>query len=234
MAKVVKKSVAPIYSVAVVWLIFGLFLPLYRLSDYVAAALVSVVVFLIVKALCPNKSFETAAPTAKKEPEQPRPEPPKAAPAQPKSTGNPELDALILERDRAVSEMHRLNDAIEDPGISAQIDHLEDTTKKIIAQVVEKPQKLPQIRKFLNYYLPTTLKILNAYDRMGSAGISGENIDGTMVKIETMMDTVVQAFDRQLDALFGDEALDISTDITVMENLLAQEGLTGEQLRSEG
>ena len=98
---------------------------------------------------------------------------------------------------------------------------------------MEHPQKLSQIRKFMNYYLPTTLKLLNAYDRMGSAGVSGTNIDGTMGKIETMMDTVTKAFDKQLDALFGDEALDISTDITVMENLLAQEGLTGEQLRSE-
>ena len=65
---------------------------------------------------------------------------------------------------------------------------------------------------------------------MGAAGVSGENIDGTMGKIESMMGTVVRAFDKQLDALFGDEALDISTDITVLENLLAQEGLAGEQL----
>lgn len=65
---------------------------------------------------------------------------------------------------------------------------------------------------------------------MGATGVSGENIDGTMGKIESMMDTVVRAFDKQLDALFGDEALDISTDITVLENLLAQEGLAGEQL----
>lgn len=222
MAKVVKRSVLPIYAVAVVWLIFGLFLPFYRPLHYVAAVLVSLVVFLIAKALCPNRTFETPEPEKKA----------KAEPAQekPASTGDPELDALIQERDRAVSEMHRLNDAIADPTISAQIDHLESTTKKIISYVVEHPKKLPQIRKFLNYYLPTTLKLLNAYDRMGATGVSGENIDGTMGKIESMMDTVVRAFDKQLDALFGDEALDISTDITVLENLLAQEGLAGEQL----
>ena len=65
---------------------------------------------------------------------------------------------------------------------------------------------------------------------MGSAGISGENIDGAMGKIETMMDTVVRAFDKQLDALFADEALDISTDITVLEQMLAREGLGGMQM----
>ncbi|KAB4601250.1 hypothetical protein GA029_27685, partial [Bacteroides thetaiotaomicron] len=119
------------------------------------------------------------------------------------------------------------NEAIEDEKISAQIDHLEDTTAKIIQHVVDNPQKRSQISRFLNYYLPTTLKLLNAYDRMDAAGVSGTNIDGTMGKIETMMDTVVAAFDKQLDALFGDVAMDISTDITVMENLLAQEGLSG-------
>ena len=226
MAKVVKRSVLPIYAAAVVWLVFGLFLPFYRPFHYFSAFLASLVVFIIAKALCPDRTFETPEPE-KKTKEEPAQE-------KPASTGDPELDALVQERDRAVSEMRRLNDAIADPTISAQIDHLESTTTKIISYVVEHPKKLPQIRKFLNYYLPTTLKLLNAYDRMGSAGVSGENIDGTMGKIETMMSTVVQAFDWQLDALFGDEALDISTDITVLENLLAQEGLAGEQLGGQG
>ena len=62
---------------------------------------------------------------------------------------------------------------------------------------------------------------------MGSTGISGSNIDSTKKKVETMLDTLCTAFNKQLDALFSDEALDVSTDITVMENLLAQEGLSG-------
>ena len=93
--------------------------------------------------------------------------------------------------------------------------------------MIQEPKKLPQIRRFLNYFLPTTLKILNAYDRMDAVGISGENIDATKAKVEAMMGTIVKAFDKQLDSLFGAEAMDISTDITVMENLLAQEGLAG-------
>ena len=123
--------------------------------------------------------------------------------------------------------MRRLNDSIEDETISAQIDHLEEVTRQIIDQVIQEPKKLPQIRRFLNYFLPTTLKILNAYDRMDAVGISGENIDATKAKVEDMMGTIVKAFDKQLDSLFGAEAMDISTDITVMENLLAQEGLSG-------
>ena len=84
----------------------------------------------------------------------------------------------------------------------------------------------------MNYYLPTTLKLLNAYDRMDDTGISGDNISTTKQKVENMMDTIVKAYEKQLDALYGEEALDISTDITVMENLLAQEGLGGFNLHN--
>ncbi len=227
MAKIVKRSVAPIYAVAVLWLVWGLFFPLYRPFHFVLAGVATAIVYCVGRICCPNKTYQIPDP----EPKQPEPA---AQQAEPESTGDPEIDALIAERDRAVGEMHRLNDAIEDPQISAQIDRLESTTKKIIACVVQKPEKLPQIRRFLNYYLPTTLKLLNAYDRMDDAGISGTNIDGTKGKIETMMAVIVAAFDKQLDALFGDEALDISTDITVMEQMLAREGIGGTQIHPEG
>lgn len=138
----------------------------------------------------------------------------------------PQVASLRKEKDRAISELRRLNNAIPDKKISDQIDHLEEVTGKIIDQVIAKPEKKPQISRFLDYFLPTTLKLLNAYDRMDSTGISGSNIDTTKQKVEQMLATLCAAFDKQLDALFGDEALDISTDITVMENLLAQEGLS--------
>ena len=222
MAKHVKHSVVPIYLVGAVWLVFGACFSLYRVSDYLLCAAVSAAAFIIGKAIFPDKEYEMPG---EKTQEQPKQE--KKKEEKPKSTGNPEIDALIKERDRAVSEMRRLNDAIEDEKISAQIDHLEMVTKKIIDQVVAQPKKLSQIRKFMNYYLPTTLKILNAYDRMDSAGIAGENITATKQKVEGMMDTIAKAFDKQLDALYGEEALDISTDITVMEQMLQQEGLGG-------
>ena len=226
MAKVVKKSVAPIYAVAVLWIAWGLLFPLHRPFHFVLAAIVSVVVFCIGRAIWPDKTYHTPDPEPVKEEKK---EPPKQ-----ESTGNPEIDALIKERDRAVSEMRRLNDAIQDETISAQIDRLEATTKKIVERVAEHPEKLPQIRRFLNYYLPTTLKLLNAYDRADSAGISGANVDGTKGKVEDIMGTIVTAFDKQLDALFGDEALDISTDITVLEQMLAREGIGGTQISTEG
>lgn len=227
MAHVKKKSVLPIYLVGVTWLLWAVFGQLYRPMHYVLAALASAVVYYLAKMIWPDRGYEVQE--EREEPVRPKEEPeaPKAKQEEPKTTGNPEIDALIAERDRAVSEMRRLNASIKDPRISEQISHLESTTGKIVGAVVDKPAKLPQLRKFLNYYLPTTLKLLNAYDRMDATGVSGANIDGTKGKIEDMMDTICKAFDKQLDSLYGEEALDISTDITVLENMLAQEGLTG-------
>lgn len=223
MAKIKKRSVLPVYTIGVVWLCFALFSSLYQPSHYISAVIVSVVAYAVARMIWPNKVYELPDP----EPAPKQEEKAKEEPESKKSTGNPKIDALIEERGRAISEMHRLNDSIQDETISAQIDRMEETTTKIVDHVVAHPEKLPQIRKFMNYYLPTTLKLLNAYDRMDSTGISGENIDGTKTKIEDMLATIVKAFDKQLDALFRDEAMDISSDITVMENMLAQEGLSG-------
>lgn len=225
MAKHIKRSVIPIYLIGVVWLLFALFFSLRTLADYALCAVVSGAVFVVGKAVFPDRVYQLPG----EQPEEPekKAEQPRQKEKKQETTGDPELDKLIQERDRALSEMRRLNDSIEDETISAQIDHLEEVTRKIIGEVVKQPKKLPQIRRFLNYFLPTTLKILNAYDRMDAAGIAGDNISTTKAKVENMMGTIVQAFDKQLDSLFGAEAMDISTDITVMENLLAQEGLSG-------
>ena len=238
MARFKKRSVLPIYAIALVWIIFTLVHPLYRASDYVSVILLSAVVFIVAKGIFPTIEYELPDPqpeedaSAGEEPpshestqQEDAQEDQNSEKEEKSSTGDPKIDALIQEKDRALGEMRRLNDAIEDTVISQRIDQLEQATGKIIDQVLAHPEKLPQIRKFMNYYLPTTPKILNAYDRMGAAGVSGENIDGTMEKIEAMMDTIVMAFHKQLDALFRDEAMDIASDITVMENLLAQEGL---------
>ena len=218
MARIVKKPVAPIYAVAALWVVWGLIFPLHRPIHFILAAIASVIVFCVGKLIWPDKTYTTPEPEKKQAPQ---------------STGNPAIDALIKDRDRAISEMRRLNDSIEDPTLSAQIDRLEATTAKIVDHVTANPAKLPQIRRFMNYYLPTTLKLLNAYDRADSVGISGTNVDGTKGKVADIMETIVSAFDKQLDALFGEEALDISTDITVLEQMLAREGLGGTKITAE-
>ena len=212
MKKIVHKSAAPIYAAAVVWVLYGLLFPLYKPIHFVIVIVASALVYLIAKALCPDIVEEV------KEEEKPQ------------TTGNEELDKMITDGKLAISEMKRLNESIQDATVSRQIDRLEEISGKIFAQVQAEPKKLPQIRKFMSYYLPTTLKLLNAYDRMSGQGVSGENIDGTMKRVEDMMDTIVQAFEKQLDSLFGAEALDISTDITVLDNMMAREGLVDDAI----
>lgn len=174
-----------------------------------------------------QKTAPKPAPTVDVKPEELKPVQPKA---KKQYTGDPTIDKMIDEKDEAIEEMHRLNDAIEDEGLSKQIDHLESITKKIVDYIIKHPKKKSEVGKFFDYYLPTTMKLLNTYARMDGAGISGTNIDGTKEKVEDMMSTALAAFDKQYDALFADEALDVSTDITVMENMLKSEGLTGDDI----
>ncbi len=210
------KSVSPIYALVMLWLFWPLIMPLFTLLHYLPLIASSLVVYNIVKAFTGKKEKNTQQPV--REVAQPVKE-------EKKSTGNPEVDKLIKERDLAISEMRRLNANIENEKISAQINDLEYTTSKIFDHVIAHPDKINQISKFLNYYLPTTMKLLNTYDRMGQQGVNGENISGTMQKVEDTLDMVVTAFHKQLDTLFAGEALDVSADIKVMENLMKTEGL---------
>lgn len=224
MEMTVRKPVAPFYAVAVLWMLYALLFPLYAPIHYVLLAAVSVAVFFIVNALCKNAGTvggtEGSAPKAAEKPKE-------------EATGNAEVDKMLKNGRLAIAEMKRLDDNIADEGISADIVRLEQVSQKIFDEVKRDPQKLPQIQRFMDYYLPTTLKLLNAYDRASSTGISGENVDATKTKVEGMMRTIVAAFEKQLDALYGAEALDISTDITVLENMMAREGLAGDQLKAE-
>ena len=224
MEKRVRRSTAPIYLVGVVWLVLAVSSShSMGMGDALLAAALSAVVFVVGKAVFPDKSYAVPAGQAAKETEkkeEKKPEPPK----------DPEVQKLLQERERALSEMRRLNDSIKDEKISAQIDHLEEVTGKIIDQVVAQPKKRPQIRRFLDYYLPTTLKLLNAYDRLDEAGISGINIDGAKGKISEVMAAIVSAFDRQLDALYQGEVMDINAEIKVLQSLLTGDGLADDQM----
>ena len=220
MAKIVRRSVAPIYLVGLVWLAYAVLFPLYRVSDYIICGVISAAFFLLGKTIWPDAVLIEDG-------EEPPAAPRSAPKAEEEPAADPEVAALLAERDKAVSELRRLNDAIADERISAQIDHLEETTRKIVDQVAAQPDKLPRIRRFLNYYLPTALKILNAYDRMDDTGLSGGNVGAGMEKVERMMDALTAAFDKQLDELFGGEALDLSAELTVLEQMLAREGLGG-------
>ncbi len=114
-----------------------------------------------------------------------------------------------------------LNKTIGNPHVTECMNRLEELTHKILAYVEEHPEKESRIRRFRAHYLPKTLKICQAYARFEQQGVQGENIRSAMQEVEEVMDSLVRGFENQLDRLFDDEALDLSSDISVLENMMA-------------
>ena len=135
-----------------------------------------------------------------------------------------------------ITELRDLNDTIADVSISEKIDRIEMLTAKIFRIVEDNPSKLPQIRRFMNYYLPTTLKLLHSYATLEKQDIKGENIDAAKVNIDRILETLTTGYAQQLDQLFQSDVIDIAADINVLENMMQQDGLTAEkpELRTMG
>jgi len=203
-----------IYVFAAVWVLWAIFLPMHQLLHFIGLLVASILVALLVRRIFPGSVIEV---------EVPLPEP------EPFTTGDPEVDGLIREGEMALNEMTRLRAGIRDPKVGGKVDEIIEVSGKIVRNVMEDPAHFRGVRRFLHYYLPTTIKLLHAYDRMDAQGIRGANISGTMGKIEDMLDTMIEAYQKQLDALFAKKALDVETDIEVMEGFLKREGLTGSE-----
>lgn len=127
--------------------------------------------------------------------------------------------------DDVLRQIRTVNDSIRDPEMSRKIDRIGEITGKILDYQRKEPAKAQQLRQFLNYYLPTTLKLLRAYAQMEAQGVEGENISAAKARIEGMMDKVVEGFEKQLDQLFQAQAMDIATDVDVLERMLEKDGL---------
>lgn len=140
----------------------------------------------------------------------------------------------VLDRGNAfIAEIHRCNDRIPGEEISAKIDRMELIVKKIFDRAEAHPEIIPDLKKLMDYYLPMTVKLLNAYADMDAQPVQGETIANSKREIEGTLDTLNRAFEKLLDDLFADTALDISSDITVLNTLLAQEGLTEDGLHKK-
>ena len=225
-----KRSALPIYAIGIVWLLYAGKLNTFR--GILSCAVVSAIVYAILRIVLPGKKTDeppkAAAPEqpqpkqAEKKPEpQPEPEPEEKLP--------PELQSVIYQGKRAIADIRRLNDEIPDERISAQIDLIERLTAQIFDCVRKNPKTLSQIRQFLNYYLPTTIKLMEQYVTLQNQSLKTENITEGMQKIEDLLDKVIIAFQRQLDALFEADVVDITADIRVMEQMMASEGLTNKK-----
>ena len=123
-------------------------------------------------------------------------------------------------------DIRRANDRIADPVLSQKIDRLEEVAGKIFRIIEKEPAKKAKASTFLNYYLPTTQKLLDSYAEFEEAGVSGENLNQAKAKIQSTMDSIVAGFERQLDELYRADAMDIDSDIRVMETMLRRDSAT--------
>ncbi len=127
---------------------------------------------------------------------------------------------------KIIREIRRLNDDIKDVAVSYRIEQIEEHTKNIFEYVTDHPEAMPQIRTFMNYYLPTTLKLLESYSRIERVGVAGENMKKSKDNIEKTLDLLVVGFECQVDQLFRNEFIDISSDISVLETMMKKDGLS--------
>ena len=125
--------------------------------------------------------------------------------------------------------IRRANDRIADPALSAKIDRLEEVTAKIFQAVEADPKKRSSIDTFLNYYLPTTQKLLDSYAEFEATGVEGANLGQAKDRIEKTMDSIVAGFEHQLDELYKMDAMNVDSDIRVMETMLRRDTATVEK-----
>ena len=150
------------------------------------------------------------------------PQPPEAAAPEPAPQKDPQDQYASLQQ-----QLRQANDAIPDPVMTAKISRLEELSARIFALAKKDPDKKAQLQKFMDYYLPTALKLLNTYAQLSAQDIQGENITDAKQSIERSMDLLITAFENQLDKLFQSDALDVSADVAALEGMLNLDGLTG-------
>ena len=208
-----KSGVSAIYTFALMWIIMSLILPLHEIWGLGVAAVISGLVSYLVGKSSAKRQLKA--------------EEKKKLEELSKNSLGPELDPIVSEGNKALSEMGRLYANIKDTEVRQKINELMRITDKIVQNAIADPADIPQTKKFMNYYLPTTIKLLHSYDRMSSQGIDGENLDKSMKNINVMLDEAIDAFKKRLDSLFADQALDIETEIEVLNTMLTREGLSG-------
>ena len=198
------KSVLPWYFAGLVWLVGALALPIYQLWALVVVAVLSVVGFVAARRVCPDVVSRKEVPFM---------------------TGQEDADQMLALIDQKRKELHALNVRIEDAPLSAAMDRMEKACLGILNEVEQHPEKAAQVRRFANYYLQDAVKILTLYAELEEKGVQGENAAGVRAEVAQNAQTIATAFENQLDSLFARDALDISTDLEVLNGMLKGQGL---------
>ena len=225
-----RRGLSPIWVFALVYLGYSLLVPLIRFSAVLiglgiaAGAAAGVAAFVKEKLgdLTENMDADYVPAAAPQTVPEPAPDKPQEEDL---SRYSPQVQAVIKDGELAMSEMNRLFGSVRNEEVRRKINELMVVSDKIIQDAREDESDVPQIRKFLDFYMPTTLKLLNAYDRMDTLEVEGETTDRSKQNIVDMLDTTIAAYKKQLDALFGNQAMDIDAEIHSMKSMLEREGL---------
>ena len=232
-AEIEKKSALPILSVGLTWLVFaGIFRVRFNFTTLLIAAVASFVIYQIIKSIFPPKKIQISLEEKKAPPKPEKPE--EKTKKENISKLTPEERALkdLNERmDLYAIEIKLLNDSIGDEFISNELVEIEKILKKIQVQlndeadIAAQPKKVDQLSEFFDYYMPTTIKILNSYRRIEKQKLTGDNATETKKRVEESLPFIRKAFEKELDNMFSAEMLDITTDIDVLEAMLSKDGL---------
>ena len=220
-----KGAGAGILAFGIVFALYAVLFPLYRIGDYILAGALALLIGRVVAIMGSGLDLSSNRQQAKQEVLEEIP-----------TTGNAAADELIQKGKEMMAQIRMENELIPDPALSKQMDDLERLCGQIFRTVAEKPQKAPQIRRFMDYYLPTTLKMLKSYRVMDQREVSGENASAARSRIVKAMGVVLTACEKQLENLYHDDMLDVTTDIEVLEQMLKRDGLveTGFQQMGKG
>ena len=204
-------------AVGTVVVLYSLIFKLYRWQHYLICLGVALLVGRVVYIMAQGLDTSKEAPAQQQIPK----------------TGDAAADSLVERGQEMMSQIRQENALIPDAELTAQMNQLDDVANRIFHTVAEQPAKAPQIRRFMDYYLPTTLKMLQGYRKMDERQVSGQEAQQTRAQIRRAMDVVLKAFDKQLNALYHDDMLDLSTDIDVMETMLRQDGLVESGIKGD-
>lgn len=164
------------------------------------------------------------------EQEQRREKQKEAQPEQEQTAYPKEVQEVLDKGNAFLNDIHRCNERIPGEEISEKISRMELIVERIFQRAEAHPEIVPDLKKMMSYYLPMTVKLLNAYADMDAQPVQGQTIQSSKQEIEQTLDTLNLAFEKLLDSVFQETAMDVSSDITVLQTLLAQEGLVEDEL----
>ncbi len=211
MKKVHVKSAIPIYIAAALWLIAGLLFPklLMKLPGLIVVAALSVAGYFLGSKLFPGREVEEKI-----------------------TTGDAAVDREIEVARERLENLRRANEAIPDPEITGNLDRMYASGQQIFKELGRDPRKVALVRRFMNYYLPTSEKLMEQYQVLMNAGTKGENITSAMTTIEKSLGLAANAFEKCADNLYKDDEMDIDAEIKVMQTMLTGDNLIKTDMNS--